>query len=94
MNKRSDYMKKKIAQKCIAVLSTVILLFSMGSLPAHAYYTPPEEDIVDTYTIEGGIRPFADFIETYYRYVNDVLQKRRWNATRGYWVDPAWVVVP
>lgn len=38
-----------------------------------------------------GIQPRADVIETKYRLYNGVLQYRRWNATRNYWVDPYWI---
>lgn len=37
------------------------------------------------------IQPRADVIETKYRLHNGVLQYRRWNATRNYWVDPYWI---
>ena len=42
-----------------------------------------------------GISTYADVIETYYaRNKNDgKLYKRRWNATRGYWVDRDWILV-
>lgn len=33
----------------------------------------------------------ADVIVTKYRVYNGVLQYRRWNDTRGYWVDPDWI---
>lgn len=46
-------------------------------------------------TVEEGISTYADVIETYYaRNKNDgKLYKRRWNATRGYWVDKDWILV-
>lgn len=33
----------------------------------------------------------ADVIVIKYRTNNGVLQYRRWNETRGYWVDPDWI---
>lgn len=38
-----------------------------------------------------GIMPLADEIITKVRVNNGKLQYRRWNATRGYWVDPDWI---
>lgn len=40
-----------------------------------------------------GIVPFADVIETKYRYnpSTGMIQYRRWNATRNRWEDPDWI---
>ena len=43
---------------------------------------------------ESEIVPYADVIVRKYRTYNGVLQYRRWNETRGYWVDPDWIDVP
>ena len=37
------------------------------------------------------IQPRADKIVTKYRMYNGVPQYRRWNETKGCWVDPAWI---
>lgn len=37
--------------------------------------------------------PYADVIYYVYRTYNGWIQKRRWNETRGYWVDPYWMNV-
>lgn len=40
------------------------------------------------------IEPRADVVYWIYRTLADgTMQKRRWNATRGYWVDPHWITV-
>lgn len=40
------------------------------------------------------IEPRADVVYWIYRTLSDgTIQKRRWNATRGYWVDPHWITV-
>ena len=39
------------------------------------------------------IQPHADVIVTKYRAYQGKLQKRRWNETRGYWVDPYWITI-
>ena len=39
------------------------------------------------------IEPRADVIYWRFRTLDDgTVQKRRWNATRGYWVDPDWMM--
>ncbi|MEY8311068.1 hypothetical protein AALA61_03575 [Oscillospiraceae bacterium 42-9] len=38
-----------------------------------------------------GIMPLADVIVMKTRIFNGRLQCRRWNETRGYWVDPEWI---
>ena len=38
------------------------------------------------------IEPRADVIYWRFRTLDDgTIQKRRWNETRGYWVDPDWI---
>lgn len=40
------------------------------------------------------IEPRADVVYWRFRTLSDgTVQKRRWNATRGYWVDPDWIDV-
>ncbi len=40
------------------------------------------------------IEPRADVVYWIFRELSDgTIQKRRWNATRGYWVDPDWIDV-
>ena len=38
-----------------------------------------------------GIVPYADVIVTKYRVKNGQVQYRRWNETKGYWVDSDWI---
>ena len=40
---------------------------------------------------ESSITPHADVIVYKYRLLNGKQQYRRWNETRGYWVDPYWI---
>lgn len=37
--------------------------------------------------------PYADVVYYVYRTWNGWVQKRRWNETRGYWVDQYWINV-
>lgn len=34
-----------------------------------------------------------DIIEYKFRFYNGTLQYRRWNATKGYWIDATWLNV-
>ena len=43
---------------------------------------------------ENTIMPCADVIVYKFRIYNGKQQYRRWNETRGYWVDPYWIDVP
>ena len=36
---------------------------------------------------------YADVVYYVYRTRDGWIQKRRWNETRGYWVDPYWINV-
>lgn len=40
---------------------------------------------------EIGVAPCADEIVTKFRAYNGKVQYRRWNQTRGYWVDKHWI---
>ncbi len=40
------------------------------------------------------IQPHADKIVVKYRTYNGVRQYRRWNETKGCWVDPYWINFP
>lgn len=40
------------------------------------------------------IEPRADVVYWVYRELSDgTIQRRRWNETRGYWVDDHWITV-
>lgn len=43
--------------------------------------------------IQGVVEPKADVIVTKYRNYHGPLQYRRWNETRGYWVDKEWITL-
>lgn len=40
-----------------------------------------------------GVAPYADEIVTKFRAYNGKIQYRRWNQTRGYWVDKDWITL-
>lgn len=69
---------KKI--KKLLLLFTLTLSLS-SVFPVYAAENPS----IETYS--------TDRIEYKYRFYNGVLQYRRWNATKGYWIDATWLNV-
>jgi hypothetical protein len=76
-------------KKIISLLFAAVLTLTLSSTTAFAINEEPpvffqsESEIV--------ITPYADVIVKAYRSNNGVIQYRRWNQTRGYWVDPYWI---
>lgn len=72
----------------IGLLIATALVNPLTAIPMAA--APVEVQAAETPTVE----PRADNIYYVYRTLSDgTIQKRRWNATRGYWVDPYWITV-
>lgn len=40
-----------------------------------------------------GVAPYSDEIVMKFRVHNNKVQYRRWNQTRGYWVDKDWITL-
>lgn len=81
----------KLAKRVIIGMLTATMLFSAmpASIPA-MLQMPVTVEASETAEIE----PKADVIYWRYRTLADgTIQRRRWNATRGYWVDPDWIDV-
>ncbi len=79
--------RKVVAGTCASLLMAAALCTA-----AQAADTPqqPTETIR---VADSGIQPYADVIVTKYRMYEGKLQKRRWNETRGFWVDPYWITI-
>ena len=74
----------------------IVLLASsllMSTLPvSYASDCPSVKTPIYASNSEGsGILPYADVIVYKYRLLDGKQQYRRWNQTRGYWVDPYWI---
>lgn len=79
-------MKKRII---IGMLAGCMAFTALPALPALTSM-PAQVNAA----VEDTAEPCADVV--YWRFrklVDGTIQKRRWNATRGYWVDPDWIVV-
>lgn len=72
-------------------ISIVLMALSLGILGTTAVANDVETVIKQDTGIEQDVESrISDTIETKYRYYNGHLQYRRWNATKGYWVDTHW----
>lgn len=67
------------------IIIATVLANPIAMLPMAA--TPVEVQAAEAPTVE----PRVDEIVWIFRVNNGQRQKRRWNRTRGYWVDPDWI---
>lgn len=78
-------MKKKIAL-------LVMIIAGLQFMPIHGYAA--EQSIPAEAAVSSGIEVLSqDVIETKFRIYNGKRQYRRWNVTKGCWVDPAWITL-
>lgn len=83
-------MKDKHITKLIKKAVIFAFMTSILIIPAYANSFIPNEPVLQSYTTSKC--PRADKIETKFRVTSDnVLQYRRWNATKGVWVDSDWI---
>ena len=75
--------------KFLAVLFSVMI--AVSAMTATAQAATIDQPTVQAVGSE--IQPYADVIVTKYRAYQGKLQKRRWNVTLGYWVDPYWITI-
>ncbi|MDO5539154.1 MAG: hypothetical protein Q4F83_03655 [Eubacteriales bacterium] len=77
-------MKKNFA------LVMFLLTISLTGTAGFASEQKPAE-VVQEQRDDGAQTRIADTIETKYRENNGYLEYRRWNCTKGCWVDPYWI---
>lgn len=80
-------MKRKI------IAAAMLLMFGFQAttaVGAQVVTNPENTESVQSLGVE--ITPFAEVIKTITRYnkVTGLLEFRRWNETKGYWVDAYW----
>lgn len=75
-------MKRKIAVFMTGLMMGCALMGNNFCMISYAATAAPGASIQTT-----------DTIETKYRLYNGKIQYRRWNATKGKWVDPHWITV-
>lgn len=70
----------------------ILFVFSMMSISSVVNVRAAECTIsYQTMSTNIFVEPRADEIVTKYRIIYGVLQYRRWNQTRGVWVDDDWI---
>ena len=79
---------KKSNRVLTVLFSAAVALSAFAGTAQAAAMEPPAAQ-----SIQVGVQPHADVIVTKYRAYQGKLQKRRWNETRGYWVDPYWITI-
>ncbi len=75
------------------ILSSCIS-FNVASAANNNDVSANSYDLYSESATDNEISPYAEQIITKFRRYNGMLQYRRWNATKGYWVDPDWIDVP
>ena len=84
-------MKKKILIAA-AICASLFVIVPTGYVSAAEVETesiPQTQNAFDNIAIA----PYKDVIETKFRSYKNKVQYRRWNATRGYWVDKDWITL-
>ncbi len=85
---------KKLNRVLAAFCLAAVLTSGAVTASAAALETTPKPG-VSISALPGTAVPYSDHIEYKFRTTIDHrLQYRRWNATRGYWVDPYWIDLP
>ena len=86
-------MKSKLIKKSFAILFTLTLLVSVV-VPTSAS-TVMVAEVTESTIVKAAsgiiMTPYADVIVVKTRIYNGRRQYRRWNETRGYWVDANWI---
>ena len=78
---------KLMKRLAIGVMAATMAFSVMPAAIPAMVQTPPAVEAAE-------IEPRADVVYWAYRVLSDgTIQKRRWNATRGYWVDDHWINV-
>ena len=85
--KESKEMKKRIIIAMALVASLAVVAPITNVKAAEIEITLYNEESLT----QESIATYADVIQRKYRMYNNKVQYRRWNATRGYWVDEDWI---
>ena len=89
-------MKLKNLKKTIVfgVLFSACISLNVANAANQVDISQDDSEVHIESVVDNEISPHADQIITKFRRYNNVLQYRRWNATKGYWVDPDWIDAP
>lgn len=75
------------------LIVTAMCALLVGVAPIASVSAAEVEQDVQEQSVQNdiGVAPCADEIVTKFRINKDKVQYRRWNQTRGYWVDKKWI---
>ncbi len=74
------------------ILNLTVLFTALSIMPT--YLTIIQSPVKVEAAVESTVEPCADVIYWRFRELSDgTIQKRRWNETRGCWMDPYWINV-
>lgn len=75
------------------LIVTAMCALLVGVAPIASVSAAEVEQDVQEQSVQNdiGVAPCADEIVTKFRAYNGKVQYRRWNQTRGYWVDKHWI---
>lgn len=78
----------------VGILFVTCFTFAGASTPPTQLANDIPINAIQIFDEKTEITPYADVIVYKFRLYYGVQQYRRWNETRGYWVDPYWIDVP
>ncbi len=85
-------MKKLITTGIVSILLVTLIAFPAQASGIESLENQNRETITQAAAASGdAVMPLADTIVIKTRTYNGKKQYRRWNATKGYWVDPYWI---
>lgn len=85
--KEKNDMKKKLLIVAAVCASLFVVDPTVNVSAAEVEQDVQEQSVQN----DIGVAPCADEIVTKFRAYNGKVQYRRWNQTRGYWVDKHWI---
>jgi len=72
------------------IFALLVIIFTMAVIPTQSVQAC-ETNVTVQMSKPNADEPMADSIVKKLRMKNGKMQYRRWNETRGYWVDPDWI---
>lgn len=77
------------------LIVTAMCALLVGVAPIASVSAAEVEQDVQEQSVQNdiGVAPYADEIVMKFRVHNNKVQYRRWNQTRGYWVDKDWITL-
>lgn len=78
-------------KRCLSLCAALIIIFFNSTISVNAEIIENGQETSIKFDQSDTIQPHADEIVKKYRNHRGKRQYRRWNVTRGHWVDPYWI---